>query len=297
MKRPAHVLLVAVLFATAYAGEEGHRVTLWEARGEHNIVYLLGSIHMLRAGDHPLPSVVDRAYEDAEVLVMELDMDDLDPVAAQASFNETGVLRDGTTLADLMGDSAYAEAKRLAAAVDIPIDLLAQSEPWLAALTVEMLLLYRIGFDPQLGIEMTMTRRAAADGKAIEGLESVGEQLSFLDGLSPAAQRDMLLQSLEDGAAIPESVDDMIRAWRHGDTAALEEGLLAGIERHAELNEALVAGRNRRWAERIAELLDDDDDYLVVVGALHLVGENGVPRLLEAAGIPIRQLSESPSLR
>ena len=297
MRSVSVLWLLAILVASARADEAGHPVTLWEVQGRQNVVYLLGSIHMLRAEDHPLPAAIDRAYEDAEVLVMELDMDDIDPAATQAAFAEAGVLRDGTTLADLLGETAYAEAERLASALDIPLDLLAQSEPWLAAMTVEMMLLYRIGFNPLLGVEMTMTARASADGKEIRGLESVDEQLSFLDTLSPGAQRDMLLQTLEDGAAMSESIDEMISAWRHGDTAALEAGLLAGLETHAELNEALVTGRNRRWAARIADLLDDADDYLVVVGALHLVGDDGVPRLLESAGTEIRQLSEAPPLR
>jgi len=297
VKRLLHTLLFVVCVASARADDGGHPVTLWEARGQHNVVYLLGSIHMLRAGDHPLPTVVDRAYDEAEVLVMELDMDDLDPVATQTAFTEAGVLRNGTTLADLMGDAAYAEAERLAADADIPIDMLAQSEPWLAAMTVEMMLLYRVGFDPLFGVEMTMTRRASKDGKTIEGLESVGEQLSFLDGLSLQAQREMLLQTLEEGATLTESIDELISAWRHGDTSTLEEGLLAGLEEHVELNQVLVVDRNRRWVTRIEELLDDEQDYLVIVGALHLVGRNGLPHLLESAGTPIRQLSEPPSLR
>ena len=61
------------------------------------------------------------AYEDAEVVVMELDMDDLDPVYTQTAFNNAGVLRDGRTLRDLMGDELYAEAERAAEAIDIPV--------------------------------------------------------------------------------------------------------------------------------------------------------------------------------
>ena len=56
--------------------------------------------------------VIDEAYDDAEVIVMELDMDDLDPAYTQAAFNRAGVMSDGTTLRDLMGDAAYAEAEQ-----------------------------------------------------------------------------------------------------------------------------------------------------------------------------------------
>ncbi len=281
----------------ALADDTGHPVTLWQVEGESNSIYLLGSIHMLREQDHPLPGIIDSAYDDAEVIVMELDMDDLDPVYTQAAFSRAGVMSDGRTLRDLMGDEAYAQAEEAAAVVDIPLDLLAQSEPWLAAMTVEMMLLYRIGFNPMLGVEMTITSRATRDGKPIEGLETVDEQLAFLDGLSIEAQSDMLVQALVEGAAMSESIDALIDAWHKGDTATLEGGLLHSIEGQEELNDALITNRNRRWVETIAGWLDDDRDYLVVVGALHLVGDEGVPALLEARGLGIQQLSEPARLR
>ncbi len=280
-----------------WADTAGHPVTLWRAEGTTNAVYLLGSIHLLRAEDHPLPTVIDAAYEDAEVLVMELDMDDLDAAAMQQLFNENGVLRDGTTLEDLMGEQLYAQAETAAEAIDIPIEMLAQSEPWLAAITVEMMALYRIGFNPMLGIEMHMTSKAVGDGKPVEGLELAQEQLQFLDGLSLQAQRDMLLQTLEESASMGETIDEMIRAWRYGDIDTLETGLLDSFAEHRELHDVLVTQRNLRWVQQIDELLDDEDDYLVIVGALHLVGAEGVPNLLAEKGVQIRQLSEPPGLR
>ena len=293
-------LLCAALLASvapAWGDDATHPVTLWRVSGESNAVYLLGSIHLLRPQDHPLPRVIDRAYEDAEIVVMELDMDDLDPAYTQAAFNRAGVMTDGTTLRDLMGEDLFAEAEEAAAAIDIPLELLAQSEPWLAAMTVELMMLYRLGFNPVLGVEMTVSKRAVADNKPIEGLETVDEQLAFLDELPLEAQREMLLQALLQGAALRESVDDLVAAWRHGDTQALADGLLESMSEQEELLATLVTDRNRRWADTIATWLDDDRDYLVVVGALHLVGDQGVPALLDDAGFGIQQLSETAGVR
>ena len=206
-------------------------------------------------------------------------------------------MTDGTTLRDLRGDELFAQAERAAAEIDIPLDLLVQSEPWLAAMTVELMMLYRIGFNPTLGVEMTLSQRAIGDGKPIEGLETVDEQLAFLDGLPLDAQREMLLQTLAQGAALSESIDDLVYAWRHGDTATLESGLLDSMGEQDELLAALVTDRNRRWADTIATWLDDDRDYLVVVGALHLVGDDGVPALLDREGFGIQQLRETAGVR
>ena len=285
-------LLLCVAATAPRAEDAGHPLTLWRVDGAENTVYLLGSIHLLRAEDHPLPRAIDAAYADAEVLVMELDMDDLDPARTQAAFNSAGVMSDGTTLRELMGEEYYRAAEEAAAVIDVPLDMLASSEPWLAAMTVELMMLYRMGFDPMLGVEMTMTNRATADGKPIEGLETVEQQLGFLDGLPLEAQREMLLQTLLQGAEMTGSVDALIDAWRRGDTATLETELLQGIEEQADLHEALIVDRNRHWAETIATWLDDEQDYLIVVGALHLVGDDGVPSLLGQAGYGIQQLKE-----
>lgn len=297
MYRLTYLVFLLSICWPASADTEAHPVTMWSAQGVSNTVYLLGSIHMLREQDHPLPTAIDLAYDDADVLIMELDMDDLDSTATQRLFNESGVLRDGTTLRDLLGEEAYLRAEEAAVANDIPLDLLASSEPWLAAITVEMLSLYRIGFNPMLGVEMTILSRAVQDGKRIDGLEAVEEQLAFLDGLSLDAQRDMLIQTLEESANMSESIDEMIHAWRYGDTAVLESGLLDSFEGLDELSDALVGQRNRRWVAQINDLLDDQDDYLIVVGALHLVGEGGVPRLLAKQGVKIEQLSEPATIR
>ncbi|MGI9236069.1 MAG: TraB/GumN family protein [Woeseiaceae bacterium] len=297
MSRLSGLILLLMIGWPAAADTETHPVTLWRAQGVKNTVYLLGSIHLLREQDHPLPTAIDRAYEDADVLIMELDMDDLDSMATQQLFNQSGVLRDGRTLRDLMGEELYRRAEVAAEASNIPIDMLATSEPWLAAITVEMMSLYRIGFNPMLGVEMTMLARAVQDGKRIDGLEAIEEQLAFLDGLSLEAQRDMLIQTLEESAQMRETIDEMIHAWRYGDIAVLESGLLDSFEGHDELGETLVNQRNRRWVVQIGELLDDRDDYLIIVGALHLVGEAGVPRLLEKNGVRIQQLSEPLPVR
>ena len=110
MTRSLLAILLCACWCQAWADAAGHPVTLWRAEGRSNVVYLLGSIHLLRAEDLPLPTVIDTAYEDAEVLIMELDMDDMDPAATQQIFTEAGVLRDGTTLRDLMGEELYANA-------------------------------------------------------------------------------------------------------------------------------------------------------------------------------------------
>lgn len=297
MTRLSCCVLLALLAPSVFAEHNGHPVTLWKAQGERNAVYLLGSIHLLRAKDYPLPTVFDSAFSDAEVLLMEIDMDDLDPLSSQSTVNSLGLIHGDSTLRDLMGEDYYRQASEAAVAAKIPLDMLSKTEPWFAAMTIEMMALNRIGFDPNLGIEMQMLMNANAEGKEIKGLETLEEQLGYLDGLSMQSQREMLLATLKESAELGEIMDEVILAWRHGDIEFLESELLESFAEQEELNRILVTDRNARWVDHIDTLLDDDDDYLIIVGALHLVGDKGVPKSLARRGIPIQQLSEPPTVR
>jgi uncharacterized protein YbaP (TraB family) len=124
------LLLPALAPALVLADTGGHPVTLWLAEGANNSVYLLGSVHLLRREDHPLPAVIDTAYDDAETLFMELDLDDLDPLAMQATINRLGMLDEDQSLRDVMGEDLYEDALQAAESLDIPLDMLARTEPW-----------------------------------------------------------------------------------------------------------------------------------------------------------------------
>ena len=121
----------------------------------------------------------------------------------------------------------------------------------------------------------------------------MAEQLGFLDSLSMTAQRDLLMQSLRESAEIGPMMDGMIHAWRYGDVAYLEENMLEEMQKYPELYDAIVVRRNRNWTATIDELLTHDDDYLIVVGALHLIGEDGVPAMLRARGLSVTQMRQT----
>jgi uncharacterized protein YbaP (TraB family) len=295
MKTPRRAWLLALPLFLMLA-EPAPAFTMWLTEGRANRVYLLGSVHLLRQSDYPLPAVVDRAYADADTLVMELDMDDIDPLSTQATINRLGLLPAGKTLADVLGPDQYEEVTAQAAALDVPIELLAQSEPWLAAITIEQLVLTRLGFDPRFGVEMMLAGQASKDRKSIEGLETIDEQLGLLDGLSAEAQRDLLMQTLEEGSEIAMLMDAMIAAWRSGDVEHLEDTMLVELADYPELYRTIVADRNGRWMESLEAMLEDERDYLIVVGALHLVGEDGLPAMLEKAGYEVIQLDGDAEL-
>lgn len=285
-----------MLSSTAQADPGGHALSMWQIDGKQNQVFLLGSIHLLREKDYPLSESIYAAYRDAEVLYMELDMDDTDPIADQMLANELGLIQGDGSLRDVLGISKYQEAERLAAAAQIPLELLSKAEPWYASIQVELIMLMRVGFNPQFGIESHLLELSREDNKEILGFETVRQQLEFLDNLSAHAQQEMFMQTLAEGNELGEMMDKLIDAWHRGDSAYLEENLLSDMQEYPELNRVIVVDRNIEWSSKIDALLSHDQDYLIVVGALHLVGEEGVPNLLRRKGHEVKQLHQAAEL-
>lgn len=277
----------ALATASAYAG----KLPLWELEGTEGRVLLMGSVHFLRSTDYPLPAELDAAFAAADTLMMEIDMDDLDPMAAQAVLLNLGSNADGASLREVLGEPDYTEASQLAEGLGIPLALFDPFKPWFAALSITQLRMIQLGFDPAWGIETRMTANAQAEGKTVLGLEELAEQLAFMDNLDDETQRLFLLQSLEDATEVQDEVQSIVRAWRSGDTDTLEQLLLEGLQETPLLFDALLTERNQNWVPKIIELSRQPGNYLVIVGAMHLVGDNSVLRMLDDRGIRSRQMS------
>jgi len=288
----AACLLVTVLAALApLTGQARDRHVLWSIAGQHNTVYLLGSIHVLRPDDGGLPRPAEAAYEDAEQLVMEIDMDDVaatDPAAMLQTMQRTALLPDGQTLRDVLA-ADYAAINARAQQTGIDLAALDPFAPWFVAITLFQVELAKRGFSPELGIEQTLAARAGRDHKPIQGLETADEQFAVMASLPLAQQKRFLMMTLEESEQIDEQLDELLKAWRTGDTATLARVLTAEFDDFPELYRPLTEDRNRAWVDKLVDLLDDRDDYLVVVGALHLVGRHSVVELLEQRGYEVVQ--------
>jgi hypothetical protein len=289
LKTSALARLLAAGAALAPAESAAGDALVWALRGERNTVYLAGSVHLLRPDGTPLPEPVERAYHDAESLVMEVDLDDLDPLAG-ARFTAThGVYGADRSLRATLGEERWSALGTLASGLGLAPQMLERFEPWAVALLLSVMQLQQAGLSVDAGVEQQLAARAAADGKPITGLETIEQQLGLFDALSEAEQTRFLDMTLADTSTLIGQIDAIDAAWRAGRLQELEALLTREYARFPELFDALVDRRNRAWVPALRRLLRGDEDVLVVVGALHLVGDGSVLALLRDAGLaPVR---------
>ena len=263
--------------------------SLWELHGKHNTVFLLGSIHVLRPGDYPLSPAVMQAYTSSKSLLMEINLADMDLEQLQAEMLASAMLPEGKSLPGVLGPQRYSRAESLARDVGVELATFDQFAPWFAAEAISQLQLLQLGFQPTSGVEMYFLERARSDGKSIAGLETVHDQFALFEGLSLDAQAEYLVASLEQAHELPKQVDDMVHAWQRGDTAWFDDQLKSELGRDPVLYQSVLAARNRKWIPKIEALLNDDKNYLVIVGTGHLVGRNSVIDLLKKDGVGATQ--------
>lgn len=283
----ATLLLLAVTALAMPARAQGP--SIWEYRGAAGTVLMLGSVHVLREQDYPLPASVEAAYARADTLVMEIDTSSLDPLSAQMLITGMGSLEPDRSMRSVMGDRDFDRATRLAGELGIDLTLMQQFEPWFAALTIMNLQMMRMGFNPQIGLESHLSGLAARDGKQIVGLETMEFQLRLFDAMPERVQSDLLLQTLEEAGSMETEMDAMIRAWRGGDSAALARIMGKNFADYPDVYESLVSRRNRDWADKVVEIGARPGTHLVVVGALHLVGKDSLIRMLEQKGQRVKR--------
>jgi uncharacterized protein YbaP (TraB family) len=265
------------------------KTCLWEIPAEGGGVFLLGSIHFMRAEDYPLPPAMDAAYAVCRAVVFETDIGLMQDPRVQTRMLELGMLPAGRSVFDTIGPETRRRLEAKLAETGLPVEIVAGFRPWMIALTLSALEFQRLGFDPNLGVDMHFFNKANADGKRIAALETVEFQLQLLAGMNAAAEEAFLALTIQDLAQAPEVASAMVGLWRSGDAPGLQQLLFKTIDRHPDVRDRMLAQRNRAWAGKIADLIRQGEPALVIVGAMHLIGPGSVVELLQARGYRVEQ--------
>ena len=284
------LFLLLILPLAAVAGPE-QRGLVYAVQSDEVTLYLTGSIHVLREDDYPLPAVLSEVYGKSDALIMEIDLDDLDPLESAALIRSLAMAPNGSDLRSLMGEASFNRSMESALALGIDLERFGEVRPWFAALMVLEWSLRKAGYSPENGVEQHFLRQAIADKKPIEGLETMDQQLNIFASLSDAEQGLFLEKTLAELDQLTDEIDKLLVAWKTGDDGVLESLLLDSFDEFPELFDELVDQRNQAWDRQLTEILRHGvKDYMVIVGALHLLGERGVIELLRQRGFEVRRL-------
>jgi uncharacterized protein YbaP (TraB family) len=262
---------------------------VWKASGRQGVVYLVGSVHVLSSDFYPLNATLESAYKDSNLLVEEIDLGE-GGAGAQMQMLQRGMLPSSTTLQKVLTPATYALLTKHVATAGIPIEPMQLLKPWMVALMLEAMEWQKAGLDPEMGLDKHFYDRAQADHKTVQGLETIDYQLSRFDEMPMADQDHLLSQTLKDVDTEQAEMGKLVAAWRNGDVPTVERIVLSSLKAEPKLYQRLLVERNRNWIPKIEALFNRPGKALVVVGAAHLVGPDGLVALLKGKGYSVEQM-------
>lgn len=263
--------------------------SVWEVSGKNQRLYIGGTIHILSQRDYPLPDAYDQAYASSEHLVFETDLNQVKASGFLLRLRQSLTYEDGKSLKNTLQPATYRELERYCEQSGIPIMMILPLKPPLASLMLTVMELKKIGID-NIGVDHYFNLRAQRDGKNISQLETIDEQLQFLSSMAKGHEDELILSTLEENRQLAELMQSMLGAWREGDLNLLEEQFIQPMKLNfPSVYEQLLVRRNHNWMPLIEEYLSTPEVEFILVGALHLVGSDGLIQQLENAGYRVRQ--------
>jgi uncharacterized protein len=292
MKKITLALLMALGMNAAYA--EAPKPMLWKVSDADNSLYLLGSFHLLKESDYPLAKSTDAAFEDAEQLYFEISAEEANNPALGQKMAQAALRTDGKTLQSSLPEKTWKQFEAYAAERKLPAANFQNFEPWFVTLMLSVMEMQKMGLNPALGLDKHFMDRAAKAGKVTKGLETGESQISMLDSMTPTEQQQQLQDMLDDSANMKKEIEQLHDTWRKGDDKTLfDEMAMEMKKQYPELYQSINPKRNNAWMPKLEALLKDNakDDIMVVVGALHLIGEDGVVKMLSDKGYKVERVT------
>jgi uncharacterized protein YbaP (TraB family) len=290
IRRTFFKITVLALTVTVFVSGAAAESCLWKVVSGNGTLYLQGSVHVLRDEHYPLAPAIEEAYTASDALVLEVDMKEMASAETQQKLLAKAVLKGSDTLRQTLSEETYRQLSEAFTGAGMPVESMAKFKPWFACMTLTMIKIQRMGFNPQLGLDTYFFNKASAEGKPVIGLESIDFQINLFDSLAEADPNAFVHRTLADLALIEEEVATLEKAWETGDIDALGELMSRSFRDYPEFYKTFVLDRNKRWLEKLIMLMKSPHTHMVVVGAGHLDGEGGLLELLKKEGCTLEQL-------
>ncbi|MFG1734659.1 TraB/GumN family protein [Paenibacillus sp. 843] len=279
------VLLVSKETETGQAGGRGF---MWEVESNGNTVYLVGSMHIADDSFYPLRPEFEEAFAEADYLGVEIDISKAADEEQQKLIMDLGMYQDGTTLKDHVSSETYAKLGEILKQSGMQPNALDAFKPWVAETTISSLKSVKAGYDASAGIDLYFIQKAIERKVPILELETYESQLGMFDNFSKELQEKNLNTALDNFDVLDESVNQMAEMWKTGNDEQLLE-FTNSISGDEEYNKAMLIDRNIGMADKIDGYLKNgkNEEYFIVVGSAHYLGEHGIVKLLKDKGYTV----------
>ncbi|MDR0901475.1 MAG: TraB/GumN family protein [Opitutaceae bacterium] len=274
------------------------RTSVGKVTGDGGLsLYLGGTVHVLREADFPLPREFDEAFAAAGRVCFETDIERALSFEMQRVLAEHGMYKDGTTADKALGPATWAAVEAWCGKNGLPAGYLKPMKPWLLSFTLLAHALRKLDCAPD-GVDAHFYKKAKAAGKRLGMLETFERQVEFLVQMGAGDGDGLILGMLAELEELPSAFDKIISAWRAGDEKRLAAILNDGLRKeHPALYETLMVARNKAWLPVIEQWLRTPETELVLVGAGHLCGDDGLLRALRARGFTVEQIDAATPAR
>jgi uncharacterized protein YbaP (TraB family) len=264
----------------------------WKVEKDGSELYLLGSIHHGNDEMYPMRPELNAAYANSDHLVVEVNI--AAPMSEQRAKdigNKYMWYKDNTTLADHIDAETYAQVRSIFEEKGASTAALDTSKAWVTYMQLVNLNSAQDGYGGVLGVDRYFLQKAIASGKSILELESVDLQYEMLNNFSDELMASLIKGIIEAFYQPDSSIASMANVWLTGDEAALVE-VVEAMKAIPEYYQTTIKDRNIGMIEKIEDYLEDmsKETYFVVVGAAHMVGEDGIVTRLKEKGYTVTRL-------
>lgn len=275
---------------TLFSGSLYSETSVWRVSHGANQLFIGGTIHILGAADYPLPAEFDYAYQQSDRLVLETDMEKLQDPDFQRVMMRALSYSDGRNLKSVLSAETFQLLEDYCNSRGIPTDNLLPFKPGMVATTLTILELQRLGLGG-VGVDAYFNARAIKDRKELGQLETVESQLAFISSMGQGQEDDLIAYTLEDIKNLPALMGELKQTWRKGDLSSLERVNIIPFKRDfPKIYQTMLVDRNNAWIPQIEAMLRTREVEFILVGALHLVGEDGLLEHLSKRGYEVEKL-------
>jgi len=295
VKRSAAIAVALVLALTSSAGigaqaqSRASKSFLWKVQSGSRVMFLAGSVHALSKDVYPLSPAFEQAFAASDTLVEEIDLGTAGMLALAPMLLAKAMYQDGRTFDKAVSKETHDLVVAQLKGLPMAAELIRPMKPWMVMLTLSAMQLQQAGLDPSLGLDQHFYDRATAAGKSVIGLETAESQIDRFDTMPESLQEQMLRSTLDEIDAENKEIAATVAAWRRGDAPSIERDVLLGLKKYPAAYQSLIVERNNNWMPQLEKCLARTTPCLVVVGAAHLGGPDGLLTLLQRKGYKIEQ--------